>query len=164
MWLPAVPDKKCRLSTSPIRPLRRISPIPPIETKFDRKVRASSRDFDHFPYFIGFWRPFPVFPSLKSSPEFARLHLSSTEFDAIRSRSNPIIPPRRADEISPRILLKLSTNHFLKTTLSPLRRRTLKANNEPPRISPHRLMAAGAIRINSFQDVKDHLSSSGFAF
>ena len=35
---------------------------------------------------------------------------------------------------------------FLKTTFSPLRRRTLKANNEPPRISPHRLMAAGAIR------------------
>ena len=90
--------------------------------------------------------------------------MSSTEFDAIRSRSNPIIPPRRADDINPRILLKLSTNHFLKTTLSPLRRRTLKANNEPPRISPHRLMAAGAIRINSFQDVKDHLSSSGFVF
>ena len=36
--------------------------------------------------------------------------------------------------------------HFLKTTFSPLRRRTLKANNEPPRISPHRLMAAGATR------------------
>ena len=32
------------------------------------------------------------------------------------------------------------------------------------RTSPHRTMAAGAIRINSFQDVKDQLSSSGSGF
>ena len=44
------------------------------------------------------------------------------QFDAVRPTSNPIIPPRRAEDVNPRIL-RPSTYHCLKTTLSPLRRR-----------------------------------------
>ena len=38
------------------------------------------------------------------------------------------------------------------------------ASNEPPQISPHQLKAAGRSVFNSFQDVKDQLSLSGFGF
>ena len=44
------------------------------------KVRASSRDFDYLPYFIGFRRSFSHFPSQKSSREFARLQPTSPSF------------------------------------------------------------------------------------
>ncbi len=52
------------------------------------KVRSSLFDFDHSPYFIGFW---PFFPPRTSSIEFDRVRHSSTDFDFIgRVRLPPV--------------------------------------------------------------------------
>ena len=90
-------------------------------------------------------RPFPVIHSVSAifSAIFwgVRVCSSLSDFDAVRASSfllcECLPTPPRLD-------------------------RTHKPNNEPPRISPHRLKAAGAIRIKFvFQIVKDQLSSSG---
>ena len=85
-----------------------ITPLRNLVSKFDR-VRPTSiipRKLQVL------WRSFPCFFGCSSS----------TEFDRLRSSSNPITPPRRAEDVNPRIL-RPSTYHCLKTTLSPLRRR-----------------------------------------
>ena len=93
-------------------------------------------------------RPFPVIHRLSAiiSAVFwgVRVCSSLSDFDAVRASSfllcECLPTPPRLD-------------------------RTHKPNNEPPRISPHRLKAAGAIRIKFvFQIVKDQLSSSGVRF
>ena len=124
----------------------------------------SSIKFDRLRSFPVFHRVLVTFSSRPSSFEFAR----------VRPILNPTIPSRRAEVVSPRILLVFSTFYFLQNYSL--------AASAPLRISPQRLMAAtkpglapsfevpvpllfaaGAIR-NSFQDVKDQLSSSGFDF
>ena len=128
-------------------------------THFDVKVRASSRDFDHSSYFIDFR---PAFPRLSVIQKFTRVHLTSSEFNRVRSTSNSVIPSKRTEDVNfgeisifllsthskllsaasarPRTLSKLSTYNSLKTTLSPLRRLSrfcsLRFCSTPPHQNP----------------------------
>ena len=92
----------------------------------------SSIKFDRLRPFLVFHRVFVIF-------------FAAPEFVLVRPILNPTIPSRRAEVVSPRILLVflLSQNYSL-------------AASAPTRISPQRLMPAGAIR-NPFQDVKDQI-------
>ncbi len=110
----------------------------------------SSIKFDRLRSFLVIHRVFTIIPPFfggvqvrSSSIKFDQVRSSSIEFDTV--------------QLSPFLLYEcLPTPHRLG--------RTLKASNEPPRISPQRSMAAGRTVINSFQDVKDQLSSSDFGF
>ena len=48
------------------------------------KVRASSRDFDHLPYFIGFRRVFPGNKVRATSSDFTWVRASSNDFNRLR--------------------------------------------------------------------------------
>ncbi len=56
LWLPV---REAEVLPEPSFPFCRH----PFVEKSGVKVRASSRDFDHSSYFVGFWRLFPIFPS-----------------------------------------------------------------------------------------------------
>ena len=101
-------------------------------------LRRYSTDFDLPSYFIG----------VSSSFRRVRVLSSSTQFESH-------IPSRRAGQ------RKLPDSSCFFYSL--LTQNDSLAASAPPRISPQRLMPAGAIR-NSFQDVKDQVSLSGFDF
>ena len=81
---------------------------------------------------------------------------SSIKFDAVRPTSNPIMSPKRAEDVNPRILIDLKTSRLGVST--PPCGQTTNRNGSARTVSWLRWRSV----VNSFQDVKDQLSSSGF--
>ena len=97
----------------------------------------SSHEFERLRPFLVFCRLSEVISHFSFVKKFARLHLSSREFDRLR-----IIPLRRADDVEHGTLLKLSTLNSLKTILfrfgpwdsSHLKPPTQTNHNIPPNV------------------------------
>ncbi len=106
--------------TSACRSESSSSPSAPLDSSRHEIRCHSSIKFDRLRPFLVIYSVFNAFV-----PLFAAI-----EFDTVRLSSNRIIPPRQAEDHSYQVLHKLSTNHYLKTTFSPLCRGSHAQNGQ----------------------------------
>ena len=137
-------------------PYVQISSVISLKTCHHKIWCQSSIKFDRL-------RPFPVIHRFYAiiSPFFGgvRVRSSSTQFDRLRK---PSFLPGEPRCVSPRTLPEFSTT--FSDPLSTSRHHTLQAKSDPHGSARTSAGLRGRSVINSIQDVKDQLSSSGFGF